>query len=94
MVADPNAIPFTLGGVTGAVAPAGMSTAEVTVTLELSLLLNVMNKATGLGAARAIANGADCPGATVTFAGNKIPARFVSEKSAAGETPVTEALTV
>ena len=94
MAADPNAIPFTFGAVAGTVAPAGMMIPEVTVTLVVSLLLSVTNTGDDAGAARATWNVADWPGATVTLAGSRIPARFVSEKKAEGETPLTDALTM
>jgi hypothetical protein len=43
IVEGPYAIPVILGAVRGAVAPAGMMNAGVTVTLDVSLLVRVMN---------------------------------------------------
>jgi len=96
MVADPNAMPFSLGWEVGAVAPAGMETFGVTVTFDGLLLARVMKTPpAGAGAPRVTAKGADSPTFTVAFAGKRMPpAVFVSEKLAGVATPVTDAVTV
>jgi hypothetical protein len=94
MVTDPKATPFTLGDVTGTVAPPGIKIFAVTVTFEVSLLVSVMNAPpAGAAVPKAMGNGTDCPGATVTFAGITIPLTFVIKKTAGVETPAIDAFT-
>lgn len=96
MVAGPNPIPFTFGWKDGLVAPPGIRTFEVTVTLVVSLLTREIKiPPAGAGFASAIGKLTDWPTFTVTFAGRRMtPVVFVSEKLAGAATPFTFAATV
>ena len=80
-VAVPNPIPFTFGKEDGAVAPPGINTFGVTLTIAESLLSRVRKRPpAGAGVVSAIARGADWPTLTVTLAGITMPpAALVSE---------------
>src|SRR5438309_1814884 len=68
MVAEPAAIPLTCGSEAGEVAPPAISTLDVTVTLEVSLLLRPTDKPpAGAGADKVSGSAADCPGVRFTL---------------------------
>jgi hypothetical protein len=68
MLADPKFTPVTFAVVVGTVAPAGMATLDVTVTLLVSLLTSVtVTPPGGAGEDKVTLMGADWPGVTVTF---------------------------
>ena len=79
-MADPAAMPFTLGGALGIKPPCGMKMfAGDTVTFEGSLLVSVMKTPpAGAGLTKVTGNGAESPGATVVLAGTMMSLRTVT----------------